>query len=463
MAADITTDRRTVFISKATPEDDEFVLWLAPRLEAAGYLVFADILNLDGGDRWRKVVTHTLQNNAIKMLLCCRDESLAKDGVQEEIAIAEDLSKELKDPQFIIPLRLAPFKKLFGIGGLQYKDLYCRWAQGLDDLLQTLEKRQVPKAGELPNINPNWEAYRKRLSIQIEQTPEELTSNWLVIQAMPKTIRYFEPTGALNHTAMERACKAYAYPAEVRLRGFFSFAEEKEVEQSFAAAGRFRATSEFELEEFVKDGCQAPSVEPQEASNMLVSMFRQAWERYCRESGFESYAYATQTGFHVGKELLPMGKKVSWGPSGERRSSMLRNIAGGRVWSYGVSASPHFWPYPHFKLKARVLFATVGPEKEAGPVLPDVEKQHRARRTICKGWRNPRWHGQLMAYMKLLVGADNEQLKVPLSETQTLLLDAEPQKFTSPVSTRTVREMADDGEETDLSTLGTVLVEVEPE
>jgi type I restriction enzyme S subunit len=37
------TTRSVVFISKATPEDDDFVLWLAPRLEAAGYIVFADI------------------------------------------------------------------------------------------------------------------------------------------------------------------------------------------------------------------------------------------------------------------------------------------------------------------------------------------------------------------------------------------------------------------------------------
>jgi hypothetical protein len=28
--------RDVVFISKATPGDDDFVLWLAPRLEAAG-------------------------------------------------------------------------------------------------------------------------------------------------------------------------------------------------------------------------------------------------------------------------------------------------------------------------------------------------------------------------------------------------------------------------------------------
>jgi len=43
--------RDVIFISKATPGDDEFVLWLAPRLEEAGYAVFADILSLEPGER----------------------------------------------------------------------------------------------------------------------------------------------------------------------------------------------------------------------------------------------------------------------------------------------------------------------------------------------------------------------------------------------------------------------------
>lgn len=127
--------RDILFISKATPGDDEFVLWLAPRLEAAGYTVFADILSLEPGDRWRKQVTGTLQNKAIKMLLCCSDSSLGKDGVQEEIGIGLDLAKELPDPRFIIPLRLEKFKKLFGIGELQYVDFVGSWAKGLRDLL----------------------------------------------------------------------------------------------------------------------------------------------------------------------------------------------------------------------------------------------------------------------------------------------------------------------------------------
>jgi hypothetical protein len=41
--------RTKLFISKATPGDDAFALWLATRLEAEGYEVFADILDLDAG------------------------------------------------------------------------------------------------------------------------------------------------------------------------------------------------------------------------------------------------------------------------------------------------------------------------------------------------------------------------------------------------------------------------------
>ena len=68
---------------------------------------------------------------------CCRDSTLAKEGVQEEIGIASDLVKALKDPKFIIPLRLEPYKKLFGIGELQHIDFVRGWAEGLAKLLAT--------------------------------------------------------------------------------------------------------------------------------------------------------------------------------------------------------------------------------------------------------------------------------------------------------------------------------------
>jgi hypothetical protein len=208
--------RDVVFISKATPEDDEFVLWLAPRLEAAGYKVFADILTLEPGDRWRRQITDTLQNKAAKMLLCCRDATLNKIGVQEEIGIASDLLKELKDPRFIIPLRLEPFKKLFGIGELQWVDFLGSWAGGLHDLLDTLEKQNVPRTPGKGAINPNWENYRRRLAIKVEKAPEVLTSNWLRVASLPDTIRYYYPPGPINARFPPRSTSAVSSLSHLR-------------------------------------------------------------------------------------------------------------------------------------------------------------------------------------------------------------------------------------------------------
>ncbi|MDE2789214.1 MAG: toll/interleukin-1 receptor domain-containing protein [Paracoccaceae bacterium] len=76
MSSDDIPKRTKLFISKPTPGDDAFAFWIAPRLEAAGYEVFADILELDIGDACRTKLTTMLQDKAVKMLLCCSDETL---------------------------------------------------------------------------------------------------------------------------------------------------------------------------------------------------------------------------------------------------------------------------------------------------------------------------------------------------------------------------------------------------
>lgn len=236
--------RDVVFISKGTPNDDDFVLWLAPRLEGHGYKVFADILTLEPGDRWRKEITAALQNTAAKMLLCCNDTTLNKNGVQEEIGIAEDLARQLKDPNFIIPLKLEPFKKVFGIGGLQNINFEKRWAAALAELLDALHKQRVPCDPTKVTINSNWAAYRRRLEVKLEPGTERLTSNWLRIAEMPDSIRYFRPTGAIDLGALIQACKSAQYPIEPFLRGFFSFCTEAEINEVFASLGRFTMTYE---------------------------------------------------------------------------------------------------------------------------------------------------------------------------------------------------------------------------
>jgi hypothetical protein len=452
--------RTVVFISKATPSDDEFALWLAPRLEAAGYSVFADIVTLEPGDRWRKLITNTLQTGAIKMLLCCRDSTLQRDNVQEEIGIALDLAKQLLDPKFIIPLRLDNYKKVLGIGELQYIDFVRGWAYGLGKLLDTLKRQKVPSDPAKIQINPNWEIYRRRSAIPIKDEPERLTSNWLRMIEAPDMIRYFEPTGAVDRVALARVCAASRYPAEPQLHGFFSFATEDEINDGFAAVGKFAVKRETGLISFIEDGLEACDLKKQDASNMVHSILRQAWDRYCRDRGLLEYRYSGSIGFHASKDLAKIGQRIPWARQGEQRSSMLRNVAKGYVWQFGVTALPAFWPFPHFKLKSRVLFAPlVG--KEAGNPLDDPRKQHRLRRTVCKGWRNKQWHGRMLAFLELLL-ADAPYLSLPLAPTAHIRLEPSPMLFSSPVSTFLPDQLADEQEELDDSTLGRAEPEEEP-
>jgi hypothetical protein len=444
--------RNVVFISKATPGDDEFALWLAPRLEAEGYTVFADILTLEPGTRWRKEVTRTLQDRGIKMLLCCRDSTLASEGVQEEIGIAADLVKELGDPKFIIPLRLEPYKKLFGIGELQYIDFVRGWAEGLAKLLDTLKRQKVPREGTRIQINPNWEAFRRRGAIPLKEEPERLTSNWLRVVEAPDTVKFFVPTGAVNRFALGEACAAVPLPTSPRDDGFFAFGTLPEINEAFSSVGRFAITHEIDLLRLVNEGSEALDLEARDASNIVHSMFRQAWNLFCRERGLLEYAYSGSAGFHISANQAKLGQRIPWGKQGDRRSSMLRNSAKGHVWQFGVSTLPAFWPFPHFKLKSRVLFSALEGD-EAGKPYDDVKKQHRLRRTICKGWRNKQWHGRIMAFTELLSG-ESSFITLPVSPSLSIILDAAPLLFSSPVSTYLPNAMDDADEESDPSTLG---------
>lgn len=444
--------REIIFISKATTGDDEFVLWLAPRLEAAGYEVFADILTLEPGDRWRKIITKTLQDKSVKMLLCCKDSTLERDGVLEEIGIALDLAKNLSDPKFIIPLRLEPFKKVFGIGELQYIDFVRGWAEGLSKLLETLKRQKVPQDKSKIRINPSWEIYRLRSAVPIKEEPERLTSNWLRVSETPDVIRFFEPTGAVDRLAVKRICETYKYPAQPNGLGFFSFGGLDEINKIFTGVAKFSIKHEFPLLQFIAEGSEDHSIRGQDASNMVHSMFRQAWNTHCKDLGLLEYKYSNATGFHISKDQSKIGQRIPWGNQGERRWSMLRNQAKGHVWQFGVTAQPAFWPFFHFKLKSRVLFAPLYAGEASDPIN-DQKKQHRLRRTVCKGWRNKQWYGRMLAFLELLSG-ESAFIRLSLAAETHIKLDASPLLFSSPVSTSLPDELEDDQEEVDVSTLG---------
>ncbi|MFC0804734.1 TIR domain-containing protein [Ensifer sp. P24N7] len=446
------SERDVIYIIKSSPRDDEFTLWLAPKLQAEGYRVFADILTLQPGDRWRRQINTALQHRAVKVLVCCRNETLEDDNVQEDIAIAAEVADLVDDARFLIPLRLEAYRKVKGIGDSMAVDFVRGWGEGLVSLLDALKRQKVPRDPKGVTIDPNWEIFRRRGSVPLVEEPERLTSNWLRIAEIPDALLYYEASGALDRSRLQKALDGFAFPAALMGQGFVTFAKPDEIEEAFASAGKFTVKEEIALTTFIESGHQKMKVEKQVASNLIHTMFKKAWIAHCRKLRFIEYLYSNAAGFHVSSDQAQIGQRIPWGKQGDRRSSMLRDVAKGHVWQFGVTAIPAFWPFFHFKLKSRVLFAKDN-KTPTGVAIDDPKKQHRLRRTICKGWRNKQWYGRMLAFLEIL-SSESAFIRLPLSPTASIVLEASPLLFTSPVSTALPDVLDADAEETDLSTLG---------
>lgn len=451
-AAAASTERDTLFIIKSSPIDDEFALWLAPKLEAEGYQVFADILTLEPGDRWRREINQALENRAAKVLLVSKNATLDDPLVQDDIDIALDVAERRGDKRFILPLRLEAGRKVKGIGDTVAVDFVRGWGEGLMLLLDALRRQKVPRHADAVRINPNWELFRRRGAIPLISQPERLTSNWLRVTEAPDTIYYYEPSGASDPDQLKRALARYPYPTAIQGRGFLSFAEQAEIDEAFEEIGRFRVKRSIALLKFLDEGLPKLGIERQVASNLLMVMIKEAWFKFCDIRGLIHYSYSNSVGFHASPALAPVGTRIPWGKQGDRRSSMLRNIAKGHIWQFGVTALPATWPFWHIKLKARVLFAVDNGTPE-GLAIDDPKKMHKLRRSICKGWRNKQWHGRMLAFLEMLSG-DSAFIRLRLSAEHDLVIDAAPVLFSSPVSTMLPNEADADDEETDVSTLG---------
>ena len=331
-------------------------------------------------------------------------------------------------------------------------DFVRGWAEGVGLLIDALQRQKVPRSAGAAVIDPNWEIFRRRGAIPLVEEAERLTSNWFRVAEAPDVIRFFESTGAIEERLLDRALEAFPYPCAKQASGIITFAEQFEVDIALASAGRFKLKHEIPLLDFVDSGFSTLGIERQVASNLIIAMIKKAWLSYCRQKGFVEYHYSNAVGFHASPAQAATGQRISWGKQGDRRSSMLRNVAKGNIWQFGVTAMPYFWPFWHLKFKSRVLFAVDNGTPE-GLRIDDAYKMHRLRRRICKGWRNKQWRGRMLAFLELLSG-ESAYIRLSLAANAALTVEAAPMLFTSPVSTALPDVLDADEEEADVSTLG---------
>src|SRR6266566_1485015 len=85
--------RDTVFISHATPHDNDFVRWLGTRLTGHGYKVWADLFGLKGGNPFWSTIEEALRHHASKMIFVVSKASVdpGRTGTLNELSVADAL------------------------------------------------------------------------------------------------------------------------------------------------------------------------------------------------------------------------------------------------------------------------------------------------------------------------------------------------------------------------------------
>ena len=138
----------TIFISHATPEDNEIAIWLASRLENAGYNVWIDKNELAGGEEFWDDIQNILTNKTVKFLSIISNASINKKGVKDEISFALDVERKNNLSEFILPIKIDENVTVpINLGRKNYiDDFKTDWGTGLERVLNFLEKNNVPRS-----------------------------------------------------------------------------------------------------------------------------------------------------------------------------------------------------------------------------------------------------------------------------------------------------------------------------
>ncbi len=402
------SERKAIFISHASPEDNPFTLWLGAKLAALGYEVWADVLRLTGGEDWQRKLENAIRERACKVLLVANARSVQKQGVRNEIQIASEVARKIEDQEFIIPLRLTPFEAPFLIVQAQYIDFERSWAQGFLELLVALEERySVPRVG---GTTDSWQAVQLINGKKITSVPEKLVSNWLEVRRTPSLLYYYPdkcPDG-----------NASTYPSAKFRDG------------SFSCDRLGSATSEkIKINRFLHSGWPALGVHTKDARKVFADLVNQGLGRVFKTKGLKSYEMSNrQICWWLGQGA-PEGR-IGFRWDELNGSRQLQGFSSKRRvhWHFGISTSFRSVPSLHVRVKSRLIFT----EDRATP-LTSAARMHRLRRSFAKGWRNARWRDMLLTFLFWL--ADGSTLfDVPLGASEGLVLTLPSLTFVSPVS-----------------------------
>jgi hypothetical protein len=429
-------DRRVIFISHATPQDNVFAGWLAAQLAIAGYEVWCDVTKLLGGEAWWNDIDQAIDAASFRVLFVSTLEANRKPGTLRELRLAFEAQKKYGLKDFVIPLKIDefPFASMQeSIQGLNCVRFDETWAAGLSNLLKLLEREGAPKSASAgPGCVADWHRRSIDQKRKIVVSRERCYSNWFPLN-LPRQIQFHQFKGPADTLPIMASALGFPYKAHGEF--LITFAPRAAVEEAIGT--HFSSTKICDSVSFNESGFGELAIQPFDASNIVSDLVRQAWNLAMdsREFAFHEMANGQRAWFFKLNKLEKNRGYYEISP-GKRAFRQLvghktrKNIDGSRVpdgyWHYAVSASAHLHTFPRLVLKHHVIFTDDGETPWSAP-----ERMHKARRSVCKNWWNAEWRDRLKAFAATLGGGAKE-FTLPVGGNENILVSMDSVQFTSP-------------------------------
>ena len=414
--------RNKLFISHATPDDNDFTRWLALKLISLGYDVWCDIFELQKGVDFWKSIEKEIRDNSLKFLLVLSAISNQRQGVLNELATATKVKKQISDETFIIPLaideKLSYDEINIEIVRLNAIDFKKSWAKGLQELLEALEKQQVPKSS--PDHTKSNLLYQQIFlqNKSVTEREEKYISNWFPILEFPKELRFhlFD-----RHIPENFDTRTLTFPAIPYKDYLCTFAWEYDFIHQLPKTEIYNSKSTIRIstQEILDGSYNTDFITNAEVKRLIIQLVNKAFELRLKDIGLQQYPMSNKLGYWFLKEQLPKNKFNSIQLVGKQKE---------KNWHFGISASSKLYPFHVLAISSHIYFTEDGIK-----VIESKSIQHSARRRQGKQWYNETWKEKMIAVIQFL-SCNETTFYLEVGSEEKIFISSSPLEFNSAVS-----------------------------
>ena len=409
--------KNKIFISHATPDDNDFTRWLALKLIGLGYEVWCDILFLDKGVDFWSNIEKVIREDTIKFLIVSSTFSNQREGVLKELAVAAKVKKQLNDDKFIVPLAID--KNLsyddinIDIVRLNAIDFKKSWAKGLQDLLEAFEKQNVPKK-DANHSKSNLLYQQIFLHDKIAIKKEEIyDSNWLSILSFPEELRFHEYNKMLpKHFDVRKL----TFPG-VRYKNYlctfawaYDFTYHLPKTETYSKSKTIRVPTD----EILSGNYNSNFIGNGECKRLIVQLLNKAFELRMRDKEVREYEMSNNTAYWIQKGTLEKDKF---------QKTLLVGKQKDKNWHFGISGASKLYPFPVLMMSSHIFFT-----KDGENLIESSSIQHSARRRQGKNWWNNTWRTKLLAFIKFL-SDDKDSFYLEVGSEEKVIVSNKPVVF----------------------------------